>query len=127
MIQRSRNLDRGFGKILWMSDKDKNGVVKDGEGNEYYFDISVVYNDLLLNENYFDNSQERIQEHKRKMRQQNWDAMLDDINVLSDKESNCYISFRWKKEGGVRCIKRMEFMQGRFVELSKDKNAKKER
>ena len=30
------------GKILWYSERDKNGIIKTSEGVEYYFDISVV-------------------------------------------------------------------------------------
>ena len=30
------------GKILWWDRKDKNGIVIDAIGNEYYFDISVI-------------------------------------------------------------------------------------
>ncbi|HLD91754.1 MAG TPA: hypothetical protein VI911_12205 [Patescibacteria group bacterium] len=30
------------GKVLWYSQKDKNGIIIDPKGNEYYFDISVV-------------------------------------------------------------------------------------
>ena len=31
-----------IGKILWYDSKYKKGVIVDGEGNEFYFDISVV-------------------------------------------------------------------------------------
>lgn len=30
------------GKVLWWSDRDKNGVITDSKGNEYYFDSSVT-------------------------------------------------------------------------------------
>lgn len=30
------------GKILWWDQKDQNGIVVDANGNEFYFDISVV-------------------------------------------------------------------------------------
>jgi cold shock CspA family protein len=30
------------GKILWWDGKDKNGIIVDAIGNEYYFDISVI-------------------------------------------------------------------------------------
>lgn len=30
------------GKILWYSERDRNGIIKDCLGNEFYFDISVV-------------------------------------------------------------------------------------
>lgn len=35
------------GKILWFSERDKNGVIIDENKNEYYFDISVVENRQL--------------------------------------------------------------------------------
>lgn len=31
-----------LGKILWWSHRDLNGVITDSQGNEYYFDKSVV-------------------------------------------------------------------------------------
>jgi len=31
-----------FGKVLWVSEKDGNGIIVDPIGNEFYFDISVV-------------------------------------------------------------------------------------
>jgi cold shock CspA family protein len=30
------------GKILWWDKRDQNGIIVDAQGNEYYFDISVV-------------------------------------------------------------------------------------
>lgn len=30
------------GKILWWDQKDQNGIIVDANGNEFYFDISVV-------------------------------------------------------------------------------------
>jgi len=30
------------GNVLWWSERDKNGVLVDSQGNEYYFDISVL-------------------------------------------------------------------------------------
>lgn len=30
------------GKILWYSDRDKNGIVVDENKNEFYFDISTI-------------------------------------------------------------------------------------
>lgn len=30
------------GKVLWWSHRDENGVISDSQGNEYYFDKSVV-------------------------------------------------------------------------------------
>lgn len=30
------------GKILWWSDRDENGIIIDGQGNEFYFDRSTV-------------------------------------------------------------------------------------
>lgn len=30
------------GKVLWWSDRDKNGVITDSKGHEYYFDVSVI-------------------------------------------------------------------------------------
>lgn len=32
------------GKILWYSERDKNGIIKTEDGKEWYFDISVVKN-----------------------------------------------------------------------------------
>lgn len=31
-----------LGKILWWSERDKNGIIVDTVGNEFYFDSSVV-------------------------------------------------------------------------------------
>ncbi|NOT79381.1 MAG: hypothetical protein HOP07_10350 [Bacteriovoracaceae bacterium] len=31
-----------IGRVLWWSDKDKNGIITDPRGNEYYFDESVL-------------------------------------------------------------------------------------
>ena len=30
------------GKVLWWSERDRNGVITDSKGNEYYFDSSVA-------------------------------------------------------------------------------------
>lgn len=30
------------GKILWWDQKDQNGIIVDANGNEFYFDISVI-------------------------------------------------------------------------------------
>lgn len=30
------------GKVLWWSSRDENGVISDSQGNEYYFDKSVI-------------------------------------------------------------------------------------
>lgn len=30
------------GKVLWWSEKNENGVIVDPQGNEYYFDRSVI-------------------------------------------------------------------------------------
>lgn len=30
------------GKIMWYSDRDKNGIIQTEDGKEWYFDISVV-------------------------------------------------------------------------------------
>ena len=30
------------GKILWWDSKDKNGIIKTGDGKKYYFDFSVL-------------------------------------------------------------------------------------
>ncbi len=30
------------GKVLWWDRKDLNGIIVDAQGNEYYFDISVI-------------------------------------------------------------------------------------
>jgi hypothetical protein len=31
-----------FGRVLWWSDRDENGIIVDPLGNEFYFDISVL-------------------------------------------------------------------------------------
>ena len=31
-----------IGKILWWDKKDENGIIVDAQGNEYYFDVSVI-------------------------------------------------------------------------------------
>ncbi len=31
-----------YGKVLWWSDKNENGVIVDSKGNEFYFDRSVI-------------------------------------------------------------------------------------
>lgn len=31
-----------FGRVLWWSDKDENGIIVDTRGNEFYFDRSVI-------------------------------------------------------------------------------------
>ncbi len=36
-----------FGKVLWWSDKNSNGVIVDSKGNEFYFDRSVISPSLL--------------------------------------------------------------------------------
>lgn len=36
------NKSKRIGKVLWWSDKDKNGIICDSYGNEYYFDVSVL-------------------------------------------------------------------------------------
>jgi hypothetical protein len=35
-------INKVIGKILWWSNKDENGVISDSQGNEYYFDRSVM-------------------------------------------------------------------------------------
>ncbi|OQW48547.1 MAG: hypothetical protein A4S09_13680 [Proteobacteria bacterium SG_bin7] len=35
---------RIVGKILWWDQKDQNGIIVDANGNEFYFDISVIEN-----------------------------------------------------------------------------------
>lgn len=34
--------NQAVGKILWWSEKNENGVIVDSQGNEYYFDRSVI-------------------------------------------------------------------------------------
>jgi hypothetical protein len=34
------------GKVLWFSDRDENGIIVDSNGNEFYFDRSVLLLDL---------------------------------------------------------------------------------
>lgn len=31
-----------FGRVLWWSERDENGIIVDPLGNEFYFDISVL-------------------------------------------------------------------------------------
>ena len=33
-----------IGKVLWWDQGDQNGIIVDGSGNEFYFDISVIEN-----------------------------------------------------------------------------------
>jgi hypothetical protein len=33
-----------FGRVLWWSDRDENGIIVDPLGNEFYFDRSVLKN-----------------------------------------------------------------------------------
>ena len=35
-----------IGRILWWSKKDNNGIIIDSKDNEYYFDISVLTNEV---------------------------------------------------------------------------------
>ncbi len=35
-------LDKVLGKVLWWSHRDGNGIIIDSNGNEYYFDRSVL-------------------------------------------------------------------------------------
>ena len=32
-----------LGKVLWWSERDENGVICDSNGNEFYFDRSVIF------------------------------------------------------------------------------------
>lgn len=35
-------MERVEGKILWFRDRDGNGIILDDDGNEWYFDVSVI-------------------------------------------------------------------------------------
>lgn len=37
-----RTKSKQLGKILWWSSRDENGVISDSQGNEYYFDRSII-------------------------------------------------------------------------------------
>jgi len=39
-----------FGKVLWWSEKDKNGIIIDSDGREFYFDISVINQNIKRND-----------------------------------------------------------------------------
>lgn len=51
--------DKFIGRVLWWSEKDENGIILDANGNEFYFDRSVLknivkHNDIVeFNKNYY--------------------------------------------------------------------------
>lgn len=40
---------REMGTVMWFCSRDKNGIIKDCDGNEHYVDVSVIKNRALLN------------------------------------------------------------------------------
>lgn len=94
-IERKPKQKTAFGKILWVSEKDCNGIIKCNRGNEYYFDKSI-------------------------MESREWEGLLDIKKELMDIKSNIYLWVKYKRSENINMVREICLMQGRFVDLTKD-------